>query len=126
MVSGTYASCFSVVRTARSLSANYGSQAGSGLSREAQAFAAPKITRLAKSAGRDARRAPAVKNAAHEFDFRRRYVLTKNMAIGSARMSLASYSPSVAADHRPRRAIINNCKFKSRELHESSRRAMRF
>jgi hypothetical protein len=38
---------------------------------------------------RDPRRALAVKDAAHESDFRRRYVLTKNMAIGSARISLA-------------------------------------
>ena len=76
--------------------------------------------------GRDRRGAAAVKNAVHESKFRRRYVLTKNMAIGSARISLASYSPSVAVDRHTREAIINNCKFKSRELHESSRRAMRF
>jgi hypothetical protein len=39
--------------------------------------------------GRDRRRAPAVRNAVHQPEFRRRYVLTKNMAIGSARISLA-------------------------------------
>ena len=76
--------------------------------------------------GRDRRGAPAVENAAHESEFRRRYVLTKNMAIGSARISLASYSPSVAVDRRTREAIITNYKFKSRHLDESSRRAMRF
>ncbi len=41
-------------------------------------------------------------------------------------MSMASYSPSVAADRRPRGAITNNRKLKSRQLDESSRRCDAF
>ena len=68
--------------------------------------------------------APGMKTA--DIAYQNQRVLTKNMAIGSARISLASYSPSVVVDRRTREAIITNYKFKSRHLDESSRRAMRF
>jgi hypothetical protein len=61
--------------------------------------------------------APGMKTADRAHQTQR--VLTKNMAIGSATISLA-------ADRFTRGAIITNYKFKSRQLDESSQRAMRF